>query len=177
MESQTRDRFMVPILIGISVIAPILMILLTYGPVKFEIFSSQVESLPFFHASLNFTVSILLIIGFFFTRIKKYKMHRAFMLAAFVLSCVFLVSYVISKINTDPVPFGGEGNIRYVYFFILITHVFLSAIIVPLILFTIYRGLTGEFQKHKKIARWTLPIWLYVSITGVLVYIFMAPYY
>ncbi|HET8753790.1 MAG TPA: DUF420 domain-containing protein [Salinimicrobium sp.] len=177
MKSESRDRYMVPVLIGISIIAPLLMLALVYLPLKSELFSAQMESLPFFHASLNFTTSILLLMGYLFARMKKYKIHRAFMLTAFVLSCVFLVSYVISKINSDPVPFGGEGAIRYLYFFILITHILLSAVIVPLVLFTIYRGLTGEFVKHKKIAKWTLPVWLYVSITGVLVYVFMVPYY
>lgn len=99
------------------------------------------------------------------------------MIGAFVLSSIFLVSYVISKISNDPVPFGGEGLVRPLYFFILISHIALSAIIVPLVLFTMYRGLTGENKKHAAIARWTFPIWLYVAVTGVLVYIFMAPYY
>ena len=99
------------------------------------------------------------------------------MISAFFLSTVFLVSYVISKISAEPVPFGGEGALRYIYFFILITHIILSAIIVPLVLFTMYRGLTGEVEKHRKIARYTYPVWLYVAITGVLVYVFMSPYY
>jgi putative membrane protein len=99
------------------------------------------------------------------------------MITAFGLSALFLVSYVISKISNEPVPYGGEGALRYIYFFILITHIALSAIIIPLVLFTMYRGLTGEYTKHKKIARWTFPIWLYVAITGVLVYLFMLPYY
>ena len=109
--------------------------------------------------------------------IKEYKLHRNTRITAFGLSAIFLVSYVISKISNDPVPYGGEGILRPVYFFILITHIVLSAIIVPLVLFTMYRGLTGEYKKHAKIARWTFPIWLYVAITGVLVYIFMWPYY
>jgi len=99
------------------------------------------------------------------------------MITAFGLSALFLVSYVISKISNDPVPFGGEGFLKYLYFFILITHIALSGIIIPLVLFTMYRGLTGEYDKHKKIARWTFPIWMYVAITGVLVYLFMLPYY
>lgn len=177
MKFESRDRYMVPLIIGLSIIAPLTMLALVYLPLKSDLFSAQVESLPFFHASLNFTTAILLTLGYFFIRIGKYKFHRAFMLMAFLLSCIFLVSYVISKISNEPIPYGGEGGIRYLYFFILITHIILSAIIVPLVLFTIYRGITGEFKKHKKIARWALPIWLYVSITGVLVYVFMAPYY
>lgn len=99
------------------------------------------------------------------------------MITAFALSSVFLVSYVISKISNDPVPYGGTGVLRYLYFYILISHILLSSIIVPLVLFTMYRGLTGQYEKHSKIAKWTFPIWLYVAVTGVLVYVFMLPYY
>ncbi|MGO1585855.1 MAG: DUF420 domain-containing protein, partial [Mesonia sp.] len=84
---------------------------------------------------------------------------------------------VISKVSNDPMPYGGEGFLKPLYFFVLISHIILSAIIVPLVLFTMYRGLTKEYVKHRKIARWTFPIWLYVSVTGVLVYLFMLPYY
>jgi putative membrane protein len=88
-----------------------------------------------------------------------------------------LVSYVISKLNADPIPYGGDGVVRGLYFFILISHILLSVPVLPLAMFAIYRGWTGEITKHKKIVRYTFPIWLYVAITGVLVYIFMAPYY
>ena len=99
------------------------------------------------------------------------------MISAFGLSAVFLVSYVLSKISNEPVPYGGEGIMRYAYFFILISHIILSGIIVPLVLFTMYRGLSKQYEKHRKIARWTYPIWLYVAVTGVLVFLFMMPYY
>jgi len=93
------------------------------------------------------------------------------------LSSVFLISYVTSKLTNAPVPFGGEGMIRYVYFFILVTHIILSTAVLPLALFSIYRGMTGEITKHKAIVKYTFPIWMYVAITGVLVYILMSPYY
>ena len=168
---------MVPSIIGLSVVVPLLVLILMYLPQRYDIIGAQVGSFPFFHAVLNFATALLLISGFFFMRIKAYKWHRNVMIGAFVLSAVFLVSYVISKISNDPVPFGGEGIIRPVYFFVLLTHIALSAIIVPLVLFTMYRGLTGENKKHAAIARWTFPVWLYVAITGMLVYVFMAPYY
>ncbi len=117
----------------------------------------QAGTFPLFHAVLNGSTAILLIVGYYFMSIKEYKWHRNFMITAFVLSSVFLISYVISKISNAPVPFGGEGLLRYLYFFILITHIVLSAIIVPLVLFTMYRGLTGQYDKHSKIARWTFP--------------------
>ena len=99
------------------------------------------------------------------------------MLSAFVLSSVFLLSYVTSKLTNAPVPFGGEGLIRYVYFFILISHIILSIAVLPLALFSIYRGITGEIEKHKSIVKYTFPVWMYVAITGVMVYILMSPYY
>lgn len=134
-------------------------------------------TLPLFHAVINGTTAILLLLGLWFIRSKQIVAHRTVMVSAFGLSALFLISYVISKINADPIPFGGEGFSRYLYFFILVTHIALSVPVLPLAMFAIYRGFTGEFGKHRKIVRWTYPIWLYVAITGVLVYFFMQPYY
>lgn len=177
MRIRKADRVMVPAIIALSIIVPLAVLVLMYMPQRYNVFNAQLGSFPFFHAVLNFSTAVLLIAGYYFMRIREYIWHRNVMIGAFVLSSIFLVSYVISKISNDPVPFGGEGFMRPVYFFILITHIALSAIIVPLVLFTMYRGLTGENKKHAAIARWTFPIWLYVAITGVLVYVFMAPYY
>ncbi len=177
MRIKTTDKVMVPTIITLSVVVPLLVLVLMYLPQRYNFMGAQVGTFPFFHAVLNFATALLLLSGYFFMRVKSYKWHRNAMIGAFVLSSIFLVSYVISKISNDPVPFGGEGLVRPLYFFILISHIALSAIIVPLVLFTMYRGLTGENKKHAAIARWTFPIWLYVAVTGVLVYIFMAPYY
>ncbi len=172
-----KNRIVVPAIVVLSVVVPLLVLILMYLPERNNILGIQSGTLPLFHAMLNASTSILLIIGYFFMSVKKYKSHRNVMISAFFLSVIFLVSYVISKMSNDPVSFGGEGAITYVYYFILITHILLSAVIIPLVLFTMYRGLTGDFYKHAKIARWTFPIWLYVTVTGVLVYIFMWPYY
>ncbi|GHA24393.1 putative membrane protein YozB [Salinimicrobium marinum] len=177
MRIRKADRVMVPAIIALSIIVPVAVLVLMYLPQRYNLFNAQLGSFPFFHAVLNFSTAVLLITGYYFMRIREYKWHRNVMIGAFVLSSIFLVSYVISKISNDPVPYGGEGFMRPVYFFILITHIALSAIIVPLVLFTMYRGLTGENKKHAAIARWTFPVWLYVAVTGVLVYVFMAPYY
>lgn len=171
------DKIAIPVIVSLSVVVPVLVVILMYLPDRYNIFGAQTGTFPFFHAVLNGCTALLLMAGYFFMKIQEYKLHRNTMIAAFCLSVVFLGSYVISKISNEPVPFGGEGAIRYVYFFILITHIILSAIIVPLVLFTMYRGLTGEYDRHARIARYTFPIWLYVAITGVLVYIFMFPYY
>lgn len=171
------NRITVNLIIALSVAVPMIVILLMNLDTRTNILGLEVGSFPFFHAVINGLTAILLFVGYLLIRSKKMILHRNVMISAFVLSVVFLVSYVISKISHEPVSFGGEGFMRYLYFFILITHIVLSGIIIPLVLFTMYRGLTGQYQKHKKIARWTFPIWMYVAITGVLVYIFMHPYY
>ena len=171
------NRFTVNLIIVLSVVVPLVVVFLMNLDTRTNILGLEVGSFPFFHAVINGLTAILLFVGYLLIKSKKMILHRNVMISAFVLSVVFLVSYVISKISHEPVPFGGEGFMRYLYFFILITHIVLSGIIIPLVLFTMYRGLTGQYQKHKKIARWTFPIWMYVAITGVLVYVFMYPYY
>lgn len=171
------EKIAVPVIVALSILVPVIVLILMYLPERYNMFGAQAGTFPFFHAVLNGGTALLLMIGYFFMSIEQYKLHRNVMITAFFFSVIFLVSYVISKISNDPVPYGGDGLLRYLYFFILITHIVLSAIIVPLVLFTMYRGLRGEYVKHAKVARWTFPIWLYVAITGVLVYVFMWPYY
>jgi putative membrane protein len=129
------------------------------------------------NAFINSIVSLLLLSGIFFVKQKNYELHKKTMLAAIVFSVLFLVSYIAHHLLSGNTAYGGEGSIRYVYFFILITHIILAAVILPFILLSAYRGLTAEFGKHKKIAKITFPIWLYVSVTGVIVYFMIAPYY
>ena len=174
-----RDSIFVPIIISLSVIIPIAVAFLMLFPNVFHIASENYDfsSLPFFHAVLNGSTAILIFTGFVLIKNKKTELHKATMLSAFSLSSIFLVSYVISKITNEPVPFGGEGMIRDIYFFILISHILLSIPVLPLALFSIYRAMTGEIEKHKSIVKWTFPIWMYVAITGVLVYLLLSPYY
>lgn len=171
------DRIVVPIIVALSILVPAVVIVLMNLSNRYNLLGLEVGSFPFFHAVINFSTAILLIVGYILIKKGNRKMHRNVMITAFCLSTIFLVSYVISKMSHDPVHFGGTGIVKYLYFFILISHILLSAIIVPLVLFTMYRGLTGEYVKHRKVARWTFPVWLYVAITGVLVYVFMIPYY
>lgn len=174
-----QDSFFVPLIITLSIIIPIVVALLMLFPDVFHIKSESIDfsSLPFFHAILNGSTSVLLFTGFVLIKNRKTNLHKISMLSAFVLSSVFLLSYVTSKLTNAPVPFGGEGLIRYIYFFILISHIILSVLVLPLALFSIYRGMTGEIEKHKSIVKYTFPVWMYVAITGVLVYILMSPYY
>ena len=129
------------------------------------------------NAVINSIVSVLLIAGLIAVRKKNYLLHRNIMFAAMILSICFLLSYIAHHLLSGDTRFGGEGSVRIVYFIILISHIFLAAIILPFILFTTYRALVAEFPRHKKLARITWPIWLYVSITGVLVYLMISPYY
>ena len=123
------------------------------------------------NAVLNGSTAALLLAGFGFIRKRNIKAHRTCMVTAFVLSSLFLVTYLLHHAQVGSVPFRHEGWIRGVYFAVLVPHVVLAAAIVPLALFTIYRGWTGRIEKHRKIARWTLPLWLYVSVSGVVVYL------
>jgi putative membrane protein len=129
------------------------------------------------NAYINAVVSILLVAALIAVRQKKYVLHKNIMLTAIIFSSVFLISYICHHLLAAETKFGGQGALKYVYYFILATHIILAAIILPFILFTAYRALTGEWLMHKKMARYTWPLWLYVSITGVLVYVLISPYY
>ncbi len=173
-----NDRRWISMIIGISVAIPLAVLGLMLMPDTWRIDTGiEAHVLPLFHAALNGTTAILLVLGVVFIKNKQLALHRATMVMAFSLSAIFLVSYVIAKLSHPPTPFGGEGNIRTLYFFILISHIALSVPVLPLAMLSIYRAFTGAYETHKKLVRFTFPIWLYVAITGVLVYVFMAPYY
>ena len=136
-----------------------------------------ISDLPLVNASLNATSAILLTSGYVLIRRGDIRRHKVAMISACVVSTFFLISYVIYHANTGSKPFPGRGPIRVVYFTILITHVVLAATIVPLALVTLVRALRARFDAHVRIARWTLPIWLYVSVTGVIVYLMLYRMY
>lgn len=129
-----------------------------------------ISTLPLLNAALNGTSAVLLTSGYFFIRRRKVTAHKTCMLTAFGASTLFLVSYVIYHSRAGSVQFRGTGFMRPIYFTLLLTHVVLAAVIVPLALTTIYLAWTGQFDRHKRMARWTLPLWLYVSVTGVIVF-------
>jgi putative membrane protein len=133
--------------------------------------------LPHLNALLNAISFLLLLVGFYFIRRNRIMAHRASMTAALAVSALFLVSYLVYHYNYGSVRFTGQGAVRPVYFFILITHVILAAVIVPLILLTLRQVFRGDFKRHRRIARWTYPLWLYVSITGVIVYLMLYRLY
>jgi uncharacterized membrane protein YozB (DUF420 family) len=133
----------------------------------------SISDLPALNATLNATSALLLTVGHFFIRRDNMKAHRAFMIAAFAASVLFLTSYLVYHYYHGVTPFGGVGWIRAVYFVILISHTVLAAAVVPLALITLALALRGQFGKHKKIAVWAYPVWIYVSVTGVIVYLLL----
>lgn len=128
------------------------------------------EFVPTLNASLNSLSAILLVAGYLCIRNKKISAHKAFMISAVVTSSLFLISYLVYHYHTGSHPFPGQGWIRPIYFSILLSHTILAAVIVPLVIVTLKRAWKGKFQLHARIARRTLPLWLYVSVTGVVVY-------
>jgi uncharacterized membrane protein YozB (DUF420 family) len=132
-----------------------------------------VSDLPAVNATLNALAGVLLVAGYFFIRTGRVKQHRRCMIAAFVTSALFLASYLTYHAQVGSVRFTREGIVRPLYFTVLITHVLLAAAVLPLAIVTLSRGLKARYREHRAIARWTLPIWLYVSVTGVLVYVLL----
>jgi putative membrane protein len=137
----------------------------------------QIEDLPALNAALNGLASVFLLTAYALIRNGRRELHKRFMLAALVTSALFLASYVTYHANAGSRPFPGQGVIRVVYFAILIPHVLLAATILPLALVTTARGLRSQFDHHVRIARWTLPLWLFVSVTGVVIYLMLYQLY
>ena len=133
--------------------------------------------LPPIYATINGITAIMLIIGFWAIKNKNIVLHENLMTTSVWCSAVFLILYVVYHMTSDSTKFGGEGAIKYVYYFILLTHILLSVIIIPFVLVTYVRAITKNFERHKKIARITFPLWLYVAISGVIVYLMISPYY
>ena len=137
----------------------------------------SITDLPALNATLNGIAAVCLLTGYYFIRRGQILRHRAAMIGAFTMSCVFLVSYVIYHANVGSRPFPGQGPIRVVYFVILVTHIVLAAAIVPMALLTLFRGLVRDDARHRRIARVTWPVWMYVSVTGVVIYLMLYQVY
>ncbi|WP_223068505.1 DUF420 domain-containing protein [Paenibacillus caui] len=167
------------LIITVSVIANIIILLLFFSPIGYQgAVDFDLTIFPRLNAIFNSFTFIFLIAGLIAILKKNIRVHKVFILLAFTSTLLFLVSYLtFHYISPETAKYGGEGFIRPVYFFILISHSFLAAVVVPLALFALVWGWTMQVGKHKKIVRWTMPIWLYVSLTGVIVYLMMAPYY
>ena len=179
-------------LLGIlSLAVPLLVCFLFYVPQSGKLGDYNVSILPHINAILNSLTALSLIFGFYFIKSKNIKYHRIAMVSAFIFSSLFLISYVIYHYQGTHVLYGDvdhngvvsshESNmaspLKYVYYFILITHIILAAIVIPFVLFALYFAISNQINKHKKIVKYTFPIWLYVAITGVFVYFMISPYY
>lgn len=170
MTGSTMQRNLI---VAISIVIPLVVALLFRVKVEGYDFSF----LPPIYATLNGATAILLVLAVRAIKNKNRVLHERLMKICIGLSSLFLIMYVAYHMTSDSTPFGGEGLIRYIYFFVLISHILLSIVVIPLVLFTFVRALNGEYDRHKKLARITFPIWLYVAVTGVVVYLMISPYY
>ncbi|MBK6263724.1 DUF420 domain-containing protein [Marivirga sp. S37H4] len=190
-EIQTKRSFSGLIWI-LSIVIPVVVAVLIFAPQKIEGAGDWVYLLPHLNATFNSVTSIVLILGLVFILRKNIQAHRLMMSIAFTLGSLFLVSYVIYHATADSTVFGdlnGNGvldevektqelmSLRSIYIVVLLSHIILAAIVVPFVLFAFYFALTDKIDKHRKIVKYTFPIWLYVSITGVVVYLMISPYY
>jgi putative membrane protein len=178
MEDNSLEKKFSKFIVLVSILIPVVVAILFN--VKLKNFGYNVEPLSFLppiYATINGITAVVLIAGVLAIKNGKRKLHERLMTTAIALSVAFLVMYVAYHMTTDSTKFGGEGIIRLIYFFILITHIILSIAVIPLVLITYVRALAERFDRHKKIAKITFPIWLYVAITGVVVYLMISPYY
>lgn len=173
MNSETIDVKYKKLIIALSVIIPLAVAALFSVKIPGYDFSF----LPPIYASINGITAVLLVFALVAIKQKKIELHKKIMTTCLVFSAAFLVLYVIYHITSDSTKYGGEGPIKIIYLFILITHILLSIAIIPLVLFTYVRALAAKFDKHKKLARITWPIWFYVALSGVIVYLMISPYY
>ena len=164
-------------IIVLSVAIPVAVAVLLFMPSKMKLDVSWIYVLPHLIGMLNTATSLSLIAGFIAVRKKKIAYHRLFMTISFVLGAIFLVVYILYHASVPSTKFGGEGLIRGIYYFFLLSHILLAVVVVPLVLLAFYHALTNRIDKHKKVVKFTLPIWLYVSVTGVVVYLMISPYY
>ncbi len=159
---------------AVSIAIPVVVALL------FGIRLPNVEPLSFLppvYAGINGLTALLLVLALWAVKNSKQELHQRLMLTNIVLSLLFLVMYVAYHMTSDPTPFGGEGLVRYLYYFILFSHILLSIAVIPLVLKTYAKAYLKDFQAHRRLARITFPVWLYVAVTGVVVYLMIAPYY
>jgi putative membrane protein len=178
MEDNLLEKKFSKFIVAVSILIPVVVAILF--SVKLKDLGFNVEPLSFLppiYAAINGITAVVLIAGVVAIKNGNRKLHERLMTTAIALSVAFLVMYVAYHMTTDSTKFGGEGIIRPIYFFLLISHILLSIAVIPLVLITYVRALAEKFDRHKKIAKITFPIWLYVAITGVVVYLMISPYY
>jgi putative membrane protein len=171
-----NDKLAFRIIAGVTIAVPAVVLLLYLLPKSGNV-PDIIKHCPLLNACLNGTCTVLLITSYFAIRNKKVTLHKRLNITAFILSALFLVSYVAYHFFGKETLFPKDNPMRPLYIFILSSHITLSGIVLPMVLMSFYLGLGNQVIKHRKLARWTLPIWLYVTITGVVVYLMISPYY
>jgi len=169
-----KKLFSLSVAVGVAVLAVVVTLNIIPEPGNVPGF---VKYLPMLNAFLNGTCSLLLLASLYFIKRKNIPVHKKLNLTAFFLSSLFLVSYIVFHYCTEETKFPADNPVRPLYLFILLTHIVLAAVILPFILVTFYFGLNMQVEKHRKIVRWSYPVWLYVTVTGVVVYLMISPYY
>jgi putative membrane protein len=161
----------------VTAVVLIVVVALRYIPPMSGDLPFDVHLMPAFHAIMNTLTAIALGAAVYFVKQKNINMHRNMIFAAMAFSAIFLLSYIAYHFLTEPTRFGGEGTIKVIYLVLLLTHILAAAVILPFILFTFIRGYLMQVESHKRIAKWTFPIWMYVAITGPICYLMLQPYY
>lgn len=174
-----KQRNYNPFIWVLSTIAVVIILGINYIPrsTTGRIGNIDLTILPMINAYLNGIAFLLLIAALITIKRKNIVAHKRFIIGAFIATCLFLITYLTYHAMAGSTSYGGSGVLKYFYYFILITHIILATVLLPLSLITLGRGLNMTVEKHRKIARWTMPIWLYVSLTGVIVYLLISPYY
>jgi putative membrane protein len=172
LEQQKREPYR-KLIIALSIIIPVAVAALF----RVNIPGYDFSFLPPIYATINGFTALGLVAAVLAIRNNKRKLHEALTKICMGLSALFLVMYILYHMTSDPTPYGGVGAIRGIYYFILVTHILLSIVVIPFVLFTFVRALSGNFERHRKLAKYTFPLWLYVAVTGVVVYIMISPYY
>lgn len=177
MLKQFKERNVKIVILLISIVVAVLVALLNWVLPKPENIPAFTEFLPLFHATLNGTVALMLALGLYFIKNGKKEKHQKVMFFSFILSAMFLVSYVVYHSLAPETRYGGAGLDKLFYLILLATHIIISALIMPFILMTFYYAWTDKFEKHKALARKVWPFWFYVAVSGVVIYLMIAPYY
>ena len=171
-----NDKLAKRIIWTVSIVVFAVVVLLHELKIKVDL-GFDVHIFATINAMINGTVAILLVLGIYFVKSKRYVLHKKTMNLSILLSLLFLLSYIAHHILADSTSFGGVGVVKGMYYFILITHILLAGLSLPFILFTAYRASIAEFPAHKRMAKYVFPVWLYVAVTGVIVYLMISPYY
>lgn len=176
VELKESEKGSMTLINTLSVVIPVVVAVLLGIRTKLDL-GDWTKTLPHINAVINSLTAVFLLVGLWFIKQKDIQKHRYMMTASFTLGSLFLVFYVIYHLTNNSTSFGGEGGIRYFYYFILISHILMSLVVLPFVLRAMFFAVTEQFERHRKVTKIAFPIWLYVSVTGVIAYLMISPYY